>query len=132
MSLKDIQYGTVLTFETTLGERYRNHEYVGFMDNGWNIATKLGVDVIALDNQYRPSMVEPAPATFKDYPFVTFKTPEGDYIHLGLPWIKESTIEIKNAVNYQITLEAPTELQLNTIKSVLSTLGIINYKVDRV
>lgn len=132
MSLTSLDFGTVITFETVLGERFRNHEYVAFIDNGWNIASKLGVDVIALDSQYRPAMSLPAPATFKDYPFIAFKDPSGDYVYLGLPWIKDSTIEVKDAVNYQITLEAPTQLQMDTIKSILSTLGIVSYTVDRI
>lgn len=128
MRIEDIERGTVITFETTIGERHTNFKYVSQVP--WYLAESLGVDVLALDSQYRPTMVSPAPPTFKDYDYLIFKNPQGDTVYFGAPWIKENSIEITGADSYILTISNPTERQMRSVRSMLVSLGLDNVKID--
>lgn len=128
MNIAELEIADVINFETVLGERRNNFKYKGSVP--WDIAKTLGLDVVSKHIQYGIEMEEGGPADFKDYSYAIFQKPDGVQEIYGHPWIKESTIVLKETVSYQMNIPSATEQQLNSLRSFATAIGLMGFKID--
>lgn len=128
MNISELEIGNVINFETVIGERRNNYKYKGSVP--WDIAKTLGLDVVSKHIQYSIEMDEGSPADFKDYSYAIFQKPDGVQEIYGHPWIKGSTIVLKENVSYQMNIPIATEQQINSLRSFATAIGLIGFKIE--
>lgn len=128
VTITELDIDDLVEFETVLSERRNNYRYKGSVP--WDIAKTLGLDVLSKHIQYSVEMGEGSPIDFKGYPYAIFKTPEGVTEIYGHPWIKSTSIELKDNVSYQMHIPAASEAQLNSLRSFATAIGIMGFKIE--
>lgn len=128
MNIEDINTGDVVSFETVLGERYKDYRYQGMVP--WDIAIKLGLDTEAKHRQYALAMPPGSPRDFRSYSYLLFKAPNATTLIMGAPWVKENTIELKVTISRQMTIPQASEAQLNALRSFATSIGIVGFEIS--
>ena len=127
MNIEDINVGDTVSFETLLGERFVDFKFQGTIP--WDIASKLGLDVEAKHRQYALAMLPGAPTDFRTYSYLLFKSPTGTTLIMGAPWLKENTIDLKDATARQMMIPRASEAQLSALRSFANSIGLIGFEI---
>lgn len=130
MKLISTNVGKTLSFETYAGVKYKNLKFVSMPDA--HDVYAMGLDAPALHIQNLPYMQTPKPAAYTDYPYAKFVDADGNAMYLGVPWVNEDSITLNSTPNAVLTLTAPTQDQLDSLRSMLTAAGIEDYKISYV
>lgn len=129
MKLISTNYGKTLTFDTYSGIKYANLKFVSLLDPDTAINF---LDIHAEHIQNMPYMKDPKPTLATDYSYAKFVSADGKKIYLGVPWVNEDSITLNSVPNYRMTLIAPTQDQLDSLKSMAIASGIENFTLEAI
>lgn len=127
MSLDSSNYGQTLSFETYASEKLTNLKLLSILDPE---TARVFADVLGKHKQYLPFLPDPKPILYTDYSYAKFVDANGVTSYYGLPWIKPTSIEVKDTVVYQITLKNSTPAQLASVKQMMVKSGIEDFTVS--
>lgn len=130
MKLESATLQTTLSFETYAGVKYNNLKFLAILDAGSVIA--LGQDPVGLHLQNLPYLPAPKPEAYSDYSYALFRDAEGKRTYLGIPWIREDSIINKGQPDYQMLILAPTQAQLDSLRSMAIASGIENFTLKAI
>lgn len=125
MKLSSTNVGKTMTFQTYAGVKYKNLKLVSLLDA--DTVASLGKDPQAKHIQNMPYMKDPKPVNYYDYLYAKFVDADGKAEYLGIPWVDEDSIVATNTPNAQLTLTAPSQEQLDSLKSYLTANGYENW-----
>lgn len=126
MTLNDIRLNDRFSFEvyptSRLNNQFRNVRLEGMLNAA--TAVNSGVDIQALHANIYPSL---PPGTVPNDPFqydyIRIQHPNGEYSTIGIPWIRQETIELSQSSQIVLTFNNRTEDDLNRIIMALRSNG---------
>ena len=126
-TLSDLPIGSVVSFETyapaILGNKYKNCRVVSHLDA--EDARALGSDVMARHASIYPSLPSGTPNTPSGYKFVKVKLVSGGVDYLGVPWIRQETIE--SQLLNRITVVLENNVGFNDVQKIQDILSAADY-----
>lgn len=111
-----------------LGNGFQNVVVMAIMD--FESANREGVDPTALHVQVYPTLPAGTPNDPSQYTYVKLKMPNGDTTILGLPWIKEDTVEQITSNTITATITGVTAADLPRVKNALTQNGFGNIELS--
>lgn len=134
MQYSDLEVGQRVSFELypshIYGSTFNNVTITAFLDHG--LANALGFDVIAAHQMVYPSLPEGSINDPTQYNYVRIQNTNGEYQIIGIPWIRESTINISNGkvltLIFQDINETRKDRIIAAVKAINETPDGINFK----
>ena len=127
MKLDSDAFNTTLSFETYAGVKYNNLKFLSLLDSA--TMQDVGQDPVAGHLQNVVYLPEPQPEAYTDYMYAKFVDAEGNRTYLGVPWVREDSIVNNGTPDVLIMLKAPTQAQIDTMRSIAIASGIENFTV---
>lgn len=127
MKLDDDALNKTLSFETVLGVKYNNLKFTDNLSALTLIA--LGQDPEALHQQYREKLPPGTPDDYRLYRYAKFEQVSGGPIFLGIPWVKEDSIEENEHPNYGGIFRSITAAQLDSLRTMITASGIEDFEL---
>lgn len=124
-TINEINIGQRFSFETyapgRLGNNYKDVRLEGTMSA--QMAANYGVDVYALHQNVYNSLPPGVPNDPMQYPWVRIQMPNGEYVCLGVPYIRTESIVVSNGGSYVLTFQNKTDADIQRILTSLSAIG---------
>lgn len=126
MSIYNVQIGQRFSFEVyptaILGNNFRDVRLEGIISA--RTAASYGVDIEALHANVYPSLPPgTAPNDPFQYNYIRIQYPSGELAVLGIPWIRQETIQISTGGRVTLAFEDKTQADLDRILLALSSNG---------
>lgn len=129
----NFQIGKTYTFNTyapsILGTTIKNAKLKSILD--YESATKIEA-VILKHRAIYPLLPTGTIDNPESYTFYYFQSESGEKIIIAEPWIVESTIEIVEHINLQVTLPGVSLADTSRIRDALNAMGYVNYSIKQV
>ncbi len=110
-----------------LGSGYSRVKVVGILDAD---TARHWIDPVALHVNVYPTLPAGIPNNYNEYLYAKIKLPNGTFTCVGLPWIREESIEEITSQTMVITIEDVAVNQQQVIIDALSANGITVNKVE--
>lgn len=122
-------FGNTLSFEVypaaVLGARFDNVKVMGVFDKD---TARMWIDPDAMHVNVYPTLPESTPDDPSQYQFVKLKHSNGHITILGVPWIREDTIEISQRGTLTLSVKDVGPVDKDRIVRALAANG---YQVDK-
>lgn len=122
----EVQIGQRFSFEvyptSILGNQFQDVRLEGILSA--RSAASYGVDIEALHANVYPTL--PQGSTPNDpfvYGYIRIQYPSGEFAVLGIPWIRQDTIQIATGGRITLTFEDKTQADLDRMLLSLSSNG---------
>lgn len=124
-SLRDVSINQRISFEvyptSVIGNNYRDVRLEGILSA--RSAASSGVDIAALHMAVYPSLPQGTPNDPFAYGYIEIQHPNGAFEVLGIPWVREDTLQISTGGRLTLIFENKTQQDLERISSALSANG---------
>lgn len=128
-TINEIGIGKRFSFETyapgRLGNNYKDVRLEGTMSA--QMAANYGVDIYALHQNVYNSLPPGVPNDPLQYPWVRIQMPNGEYLCLGIPYIRQESIVASTGGSLTLTFQNKTD---SDIQRILASLSAIGYSPD--
>ncbi len=129
----NLQIGKIYTFNTfapsILGTTIKNAKLKAILD--YESATKIEA-VILKHRSIFPLLPSGTIDNPESYTYFHFLSESGDKIIIAEPWIVESTVEIIEHINLQVTLPGVSLSDTSRIRDALNAMGYSNYSIKQI
>lgn len=129
----NLQIGKIYTFNTfapsILGTTIKNAKLKAILD--YESATKIEA-VILKHRSIFPLLPSGTIDNPESYTYYHFLSESGDKIIIAEPWIVESTVEIIEHINLQVTLPGVSLSDTSRIRDALNAMGYSNYSIKQI
>ncbi len=130
-SIRDVNLNQVFSFEVyptnVIGNNFRNVRLEGIFNAKGAMA--FGMDVEAMHAAIYPALPAGVPNNPFDYDYIRIQFPNGEYTMIGIPWIRQETIQISTAGQVVLVFENKTDVDIERMVNALSANG---YRPDDV
>lgn len=125
-TINEISIGQRFSFETfapgRLGNNYKDVRLEGMMTA--QMAANFGVDIYALHQNVYNSLPPGVPNDPLQYSWVRIQMPNGEYLCLGAPYIRQESIMISAGGSLTLTFQNKTDTDIQRILTSLSAIGV--------
>lgn len=129
----NLQIGKIYTFNTfapsILGTTIKNAKLKAILD--YESATKIEA-VILKHRAIYPLLPTGTIDNPESYTYYHFQSESGEKIIIAEPWIVESTVEIIEHINLQVTLPGVSLSDTSRIRDALNAMGYSNYSIKQI
>jgi len=130
-SIYDVRLNQIFSFEVyptnVIGNNFRNVRLEGIVSA--QTAASYGMDIEAVHAAVYPTLPAGVPNDPFKYPYIRIQFPNGEYTMIGIPWIRQETIQISVAGQVTMVFENKTDVDLERMINALSANG---YRPDDV
>lgn len=120
----DFQIRNVYTFtlypDHVFDTDFKNVTVMGILD--YEMASRYA-DIYPLHVQVYPSLPEGTPNDPRSYDYILVKTTAGNNVVLGIPWIKENTIELVDSKTIQVLISNASAIDISRVRNALLQNG---------
>jgi len=125
-SIYEVQIGQRFSFEVyptaILGNHFRDVKLEGILSA--RSAASYGVDIAALHANVYPTLpsgsVQNDPFT---YGYIRIQFPSGEFSVVGIPWIRQDTVQVASGGRIVLAFEDKTQVDLDRMLMALSSNG---------
>lgn len=132
MNLNSETLQKTLNFETLDGVVFRGYKFVGILDA--ETASIFATDIRAWHAQMYPYLTGVA-NDYRSYSYGKFIKADGSSsvsVILGLPWIKESSIEESSSIAYRVLVRNATYTQIQSLRNMMMANGLTDFEISQV
>lgn len=131
-TMQEVQLGQRFSFEVyplaVLGNSFKNVRLEGILNA--RLAANSGYDIVSLHAQVYPTLPEgTTPNDPYQYNYAHIRHESGEYAIIGIPWIRQDTIEITTGGRVTLVFEDKTPEDVNRMLLALSSNG---YRPDSI
>lgn len=124
-TINEINIGQRFSFEVyapgRLGNNFKDVRLEGSMSA--QMAANYGVDIYALHQNVYNSLPANTPNDPLQYSWVRIQMPNGDYQCLGVPYIRQESIQVSTGGSVILTFQNKTDADVQRILMSLSAIG---------
>lgn len=115
-------------FPTIITTVFNNVLVTGVMS--YELASQFG-DLESMHQAYYAYLPDGTPDDPTLFDYITVKLPSGERTVLATAWIKENTIQQRNAAALRIVMDNVNVADIPRLRDVLTTNGFTNYTIQR-
>lgn len=124
-SIYDVQINQRFSFDVfptaVIGNNFRDVRLEGIINA--RTAAAYGFDVEAMHQAVYPSLPQGVPNDPYGYGYIRIQYPNGSFDVVGIPWIRQETIQISTGGQVTMTFENATQADLDRMLNALSANG---------
>lgn len=124
-SINEIQIGQRFSFEvypsSVLGNNFKDVRLEGRLSA--RLAISYGVDVVSMHANVYPTLPAGTPNDPMQYEYIRIQYPSGEFMVLGVPYIRPETIMVSTGGIIDLSFQDKTQADLERILQALSANG---------
>lgn len=130
-SISDFTLGSTVTFSVyptaIIGNNYKRVRVMAIIDAD---TARQYIDPISLHANVYPTLPEETPENAYEIYYLKIRFSNGQFGVLGLPWIREDTIEIQDMSTIKLTIEDVAASDIDKVLLALSSNGFKSVDVE--